>query len=119
MVNVVLTGAVPLYWDNGRSLPGVTTVYEGCHVSVVSVRNAYANRLPFVAVNTVVHELLHVIRGDIFVRPSGLLIRVDRETAVDWEATRMWLLGSAPGVKEAARLYVQRLRAAVRRRVAD
>jgi hypothetical protein len=109
MLNVVLTDTVPLDWDNGRSLSGATTIYEGYHLSVVSLKNAYPNRLPFVACNTVLHELLHVIRGDIFVPRSGLLNGADREAAVDWQATRLWLLGGAPGLKLCAQRYVQRL----------
>jgi hypothetical protein len=109
MLNVVLTDTVPLDWDNGRSLPGVTTIHEGYHVSVIALKNAYANRLPLLAVNTVVHELLHVFRGDIFVRRSGLLNGADREAAVDWQATRLWLLGDAPRIKECARTYLQHL----------
>lgn len=109
MLNVVLTDTIPLDWDNGRSLCGVTTIYEGYHVCAISLKNAYPNRLPFLAVNTVVHELLHIIQGDIFVRRSGLLNGADREAAVDWLATRLWLLGAAPGVKQSAREYVHRL----------
>jgi hypothetical protein len=109
MLNVVVTDTVPLDWDNGRSLPGVTTIHEGYHLSVVALKNAHGNRLPFLAVNTVVHELLHVFRGDIFVRRAGLLNGADREAAVDWQATRIWLLGGAPGIKECARTYVQQL----------
>ena len=109
MLNVVLTRTVPMEWDNGRSLSGVTTIYEGHHVSVISLKNAYQNRLPFLAVNTVLHELLHAIRGDVFLPRSGLLSGADREAAVDWQATWLWLFGGAPGVKQYARLYVQRL----------
>jgi hypothetical protein len=109
MLNVVLTDTIPLDWDNGRSLSGVTTIYEGYHLSVVALKNAYANRLPFLAVNTVVHELLHVFRGDIFVRRGSLLNGADREAAVDWQATQIWLSGGAPGLKDCARAYVQRL----------
>src|SRR5579871_6185861 len=28
-INLVLTGNLPLYWDNARALPGVTTLYHG------------------------------------------------------------------------------------------
>jgi hypothetical protein len=109
MLNVILTDSIPLDWDNGRSLSGVTTIYEGYHLSVISLKNAYSNRVPFLAVNTVLHELLHVLRGDIFVRRSGWLKGADHEAAVDWQATRLWLLGGASGVKQYAGAYVQRL----------
>src|SRR4051794_17225086 len=29
MINVVLTDRIPLDWDKGRSLPGISTLYEG------------------------------------------------------------------------------------------
>jgi hypothetical protein len=109
MLNVVLTDTVPLDWDNGRALPGVTTIHEGYHLSVIALKNAYANRLPFLAVNTVVHELLHVFRGDIFVRRAGLLNGIDREAAVDWQATQLWLFGEEAGVRKRVQAYVQQL----------
>jgi hypothetical protein len=110
MMNVVLTETVPLAWDNGRSLCGLTTIYEGYHLSVLALRNAYPNRLPILAVNTVVHEMLHVLRGDIFVRRAGFLNGADREAAVDWQATQLWLVGGLRGLKEWANRYVQALR---------
>jgi hypothetical protein len=108
-LNVVLTHVVPLYWDSGRSLSGVTTIYEGYHLSVIALRNAYANRLPLLAVNTVVHELLHAFLGDIFTRQSAPWHGADREAAVDWQATRLWLTGHAPHIQQQARVYALRL----------
>lgn len=111
MLNVVLTATVPLDWDSGRSLSGVTTIYEGYHISVIALKNAHANRVPLLVLNTVVHELLHAFRGDIFVRRTGLLRGEDREAAVDWQATRLWLFGGSSAVQQSARDYVRRLRA--------
>jgi hypothetical protein len=107
MLNVVLTDRIPLYWDSGRSLAGLSTVYEGHHLTVIALEHAYPNRVPIVATNTVVHELLHVFRGDIFVPRNGLFRGTEREAAVDWHATRLWLLDHGPGVKESARRYVE------------
>ena len=78
-------------------------------LAVVALKDAYPNRLPFVAVNTMVHELLHVIRGDIFLRRGGLLNGADHEAAVDWQATQLWIQGSLPGIKRSAGTYVQKL----------
>jgi len=111
MLNVVLAATVPLEWDNGRALSGVTAIYEGYHISVIAVRNAHANRFPLLAVNTAVHELLHAFRGDIFLRRTGFLGGEDREAAVDWQATGLWLFGKSSGLQESARTYVQRLTA--------
>jgi hypothetical protein len=109
MLNVVLTDRIPLSWAQGRSLAGVTTVYEGHLVTVIALEDAYPNRLPFIAVNTVVHELLHVFRGDILVRRTGLFRGSDREAMVDWQATRLWLFEHAPEIRESAAILVQRL----------
>ena len=110
MLNVVLTDRIPLHWDNGRSLAGVATISEGHHVCVIAMKNAHPNRLPFLAVNTVVHEMLHVFFGDIFVSRKGLLRGEAREAFVDWQATRLWLFRYGPDVKNAAQSYMTRLR---------
>jgi hypothetical protein len=109
MLNVVLTDWIPVNWVKGRSVAGTATIHEGYHLSLISMKNAYPNRIPFLAVNTLVHELLHVFGGDIFVRPTGLLRGKDREAMVEWQATRLWLFDDVTGIKESARTYVTRL----------
>jgi len=108
-VNVVLTDYVPLHWDNGRFEAGVATIYEGYHLCIISVNLAYGNSVPFLAVNTVVHELLHIFLQDILSSRRGLLQAHSRETHVDWHATRMWLFKDDATVREAAREYLTRL----------
>ena len=109
MLNVVLTDRIPLVWDNGRSLAGVATVHEGYHVSVIAMKRAYPNRVPVIAVNTVVHEMLHVFCGDIFQRRTSLIHEYHREALVDWLATRLWLLERGTDIRRSAEMYVLRL----------
>lgn len=108
-VNVVLTGRIPLIWDGGRAIGGVSTVYHGMALSVISLGNAHGNRVPYVAVNTVVHEVLHVLLGDIYAGRPGWWETRRRETRVDWQATDMWLWKDATGVRAEAPRYLARL----------
>ena len=67
VINLVLTARLPLYWDGGRALAGVTTIHEGYHVCMIALPYAHGNRTPFLSVNTCVHELLHALLPDVFV----------------------------------------------------
>jgi hypothetical protein len=109
VLNVILTPRIPLKWDQGLGLNGVTARYKGCHFCMIAVNRAHGHQIPFLSTNTLVHELLHALLQDIFEdRPEG--IRGDyREFRVDCYATRMWLLPGAPSIREAARLYLNRL----------
>ncbi|HYO80022.1 MAG TPA: hypothetical protein VES20_01365 [Bryobacteraceae bacterium] len=109
MVNVVLTDRVPLAWARGRSVAGVATVYEGFHLCVVAMEFAHPNRFPFVVVNTVVHELLHIFLQDIFVHRTHGLRDAVQEASVDWHATRLWLFNDGAGIRDAVRAYLRRL----------
>jgi hypothetical protein len=107
-INMVLTGSVPMHWDNGRALAGVTTRYEGHHLCVIALRHAHCHQAPFLSVNTCVHELLHVLLGDVFEnRPAGIAGHT-REALVDWHATRMWLFHGNGTVLSAAKAYLER-----------
>ena len=109
-INVVITDQIPIEWDRGRGVAGVTTLYEGRHVCIVALRYAHGNQIPFLSVNTCVHELLHVLLQDIFEkRPRGLTGEA-REMRVDWYATRLWLFHDGAEVRTAANSYVTRLR---------
>lgn len=108
-INVVLTDRVPLEWDNGRAVNGVATIYEGFHLCVIAMNYAHGHRVPFLAVNTVVHELLHILLQDIFTRRAGTVHAQGREARVDWHATRLWLFNDGAGIREPARAYLQRL----------
>ena len=108
-VNVVVTDRVPMYWDHGRELGGISTIYEGCHLSVASMQLAHGFRIPFFSVNTLVHELLHLFLQDVFTPSGGLWNTHSHESRVDWYATRMWLFRDGAAVRESARQYVRRL----------
>jgi hypothetical protein len=110
-LNVVVTSSIPIEWDNGRMLRGVTTIYRGYHLCMIGLNRADRHRIPLLAVNTCVHELLHALMLDIFEqRPEGALGQA-RELRIDWLATRLWLFHSGSGIRESARVYVERLRA--------
>ena len=109
-LNLVLTGHIPMFWDRGRSLAGVTTISDGYHVSMIAMRYAHGNQVPFFSTNTCVHELLHALLGDLLVRhPSGQQV-LEREWRVDSYASRMWLFHDGAAVRQAARVYLERLR---------
>jgi hypothetical protein len=99
-----------MVWDRARALSGVTTRYEGYHVCVVALNYAHGHQIPFLSVNTCLHELLHALLGDIFEdRPAGLP-GAAREFRVDWYATRLWLFHDGAHIKNSAQSYVERLR---------
>src|SRR4051812_11328980 len=102
-LNLVLTDLIPMNWDRARGLAGLTTVWQGYHVCVIALEYAHRNRIPFVAVNTCEHELLHAIMQDIFEsRPAGLAGEA-REMRIDAYATRLWLFHEGADVRESAR----------------
>ena len=109
MINVVLTDRVPLDWDKGRSLAGVSSLYEGFCLSVISIEEAHGNQIPFLSVNTVVHELLHVLLQDVFRDRTSLIHGQSAEARVDLHATRLWLFGGDETVRESARVCLERL----------
>ena len=109
-LNVVATNRVPMQWDSARGLSGVTMIYRGYHLSMIAVNRAQTNRVPFLSVNTCVHEMLHALLLDIFEkRPSGFAGQA-REFRVDACATRLWLWHDDGTGRKAAREYVERLR---------
>jgi hypothetical protein len=111
VLNFVVTDRIPLEWDNGRMLSGVTTLYRGFHLCMVGLLRAHGNQIPLLSVNTCLHELLHALMGDIFEhRPTGLRGQA-RELRIDSCATRLWMLGSGRDIHDAAGRYVERLRA--------
>ena len=109
-LNVVVTTRIPMTWDGGRALCGVTTRYRGFHLCMVALLRAHGHQVPFFSVNTCLHELLHVLMLDIFEpRPQGASGQA-REWRVDLQATRMWLFGDGRAVRESTRTYLERLR---------
>lgn len=109
-LNLVLTDLIPMNWDRGRGLAGLTAIWQGYHLSLIALEYAHPHRLPFIAVNTCVHEILHALLLDIYeARPAGFAGEV-RETRIDMVATRLWLLHDGAEVRESARAYLNRLR---------
>jgi len=110
MLNLVLTDHIPMFWERGRALAGVSTVYDGYHVCMVAMLYAHGNQAPYLSTNTCVHELLHALLGDILVRHPKWYQVSERESRADWYATQMWLFGDGAAVRRAARVYLKRVR---------
>ncbi len=109
-LNLVLTDRLPLYWDNGRSLAGATTLDRGYPICLVALRYAHGNRAPFLSVNTCVHEILHALLLDIFIARPSALQAGEREYRIDWHATRLWILHDGAAIRLSAQSYLNRLR---------
>lgn len=110
VLNFVITDRIPMDWDRGRGLTGVTTRYQGYHLCVAALHYAHGHQIPLLSVNTCVHELLHALLHDIFEsRPKGYRGEA-RELLIDWYATRLWLFHEGPEIRKAAQAYVERLR---------
>jgi hypothetical protein len=110
-LNLVLTDHLPLYWDASRALAGVTTIYEGFHLSLLALRYAHGNQVPWFSVNTCTHELLHALMQDVYVTHPKWYQSAGREARIDDCATGLWLFGSGSDVRRSAREYVARLHA--------
>jgi hypothetical protein len=102
-----------MHWDSGRGLAGVTTFYDGYAVCMIALHNAHGNQIPFLSVNTCVHELLHALLQDIFVRRGKWYQSGEREFRIDWYATCLRLFHDGAAVRQSARVCLDRLRSAV------
>ena len=109
-LNLVLTGRIPMLWDQARNLAGVTTIYDRATLSMIALNRAHTLRVPFIDTNTVVHELLHAMLGDVLVRKPGWYQASEREMRADAYATRLALFGDGFAVRAAAARMVLRLR---------
>lgn len=109
IINIVITDRIPLDWDMGRSVSGATSIYEGRCVCVISLDEAHGNQIPFFSVNTVIHELLHALLGDIFNSRTGAINGQSRESRIDYLATRLWLFGDGSAVRPPARATLAHL----------
>jgi hypothetical protein len=115
-LNLVITDRIPVQWDNGRALSGVTTRYRGHHLCMIAMNRAHGHQIPFLSVNTCVHELLHALLHDIFEgRPKGFFGEA-REFRIDLYATRLWLFHDGAAIRQAAQAYVSRLRSGLTER---
>jgi hypothetical protein len=110
VVNMVVTDRVPLAWDGGRALEGVSTCRGRYHLCVIAHDYAHAHQIPMLSVNTCVHELLHLILQDVYEQPPGSVQREARELRIDWYATRLWLLHDGGDLRERVAAFVERLR---------
>lgn len=109
-INFVITDRIPMNWDQGKALTGVSTLYDGYHLSMVALDYAHGHQIPFLSVNTCVHELLHVLLQDIFeIHPKGLP-GYEREFRIDWYASRLWLFHDGAAIRKAAQAYLDRFR---------
>jgi hypothetical protein len=110
VLNFFVTHQIPMHWDRGRGLRGITTRYNGRHLCMIALNHAHAHRAPLIAVNTCLHELLHALLLDIYEgRPGGLVGEL-RELRIDLLATRLWLFGDGEAIRKSARAYLERLR---------
>jgi hypothetical protein len=118
-INLVLTDHIPMYWDNGRALAGATTLYEGYHLCVIALSYAHGHQVPFVSVNTCVHELLHAMLQDIFVSRPKWFQTGGREFRIDSYATGLWLFHDGAEIRKSAQAYADRLRSALAARTSS
>ena len=112
VINLVLTDHLPLYWDNDRALAGVTALYNGYPMCMIGLRYAHGNQIPFLSVNTCVHEILHALLQDIFASRPKWYQSGRREFRTDWYATCLWLFGDGAAIRESAQTCLGRLRSA-------
>jgi hypothetical protein len=111
-IKLVVTDFIPMYWDGGRALAGVSTIHDGYHVCMVALRYAHGNQVAFLSVNTCLHEILHALLQDIFLKPPKWYQSSGREVRVDWYATRLWLFHDGEQVRKSGEAYLRRLRSA-------
>jgi len=110
VINLVLTDHIPLAWDKSRALAGVSTLHEGYAICSIALRYAHGNQIPFVSVNTCVHELLHALLLDIFLSPQKGLPTMEHEFRADWYATLLWLFHDGAGPRRSGEACLRRLR---------
>lgn len=109
VINLMLTDHLPMEWDKARLLAGMTTIWEGYHVCVIAINYAHGNRVPLLSVNTCVHELLHLLLQDVYLKhPKGYQVN-EREIRADWNATRLWLFGDGGAIRQSAAGYLRKL----------
>ncbi len=113
VINLVLSDHIPMKWDLARALAGVSAIHNGYHICMIALRYAHGNQVPYLSVNTCVHELLHVLLQDIFVSNPKWYQSRERESRADWYATNLWLFHNGAAVRSSAQAYLARLRSPV------
>ena len=116
IVNLILTDHIPMFWDNGREWAGVTTIRDGYHVCMIALRHAHGNQAAFLSVNTCVHELLHALMQDIYLKSPTWYQAGEREFRIDSYATRLWLFHEGAAIRQSAAVYLKRLTSSPRAR---
>jgi hypothetical protein len=108
-LNLVFTDHVPMFWDRGRALAGVTVIYDGYPMCLVAMLYAHGNQAPYLSTNTCVHELMHALLGDILVTHPTWYQVSEREGRADFYATQLWLFGDGAAVRRSGRAVLKRL----------
>jgi hypothetical protein len=76
---------------------------------MVALRYAHGNQIPFLSVNTCVHELLHVLLQDILISRLKWFQGGGHELRIDWYATWLWLFHDGATIRKSAQAYLDRL----------
>jgi hypothetical protein len=75
---------------------------------MIALYEAHPHQVPYLSVNTCVHELLHVLLDDVAeTRPKGWR-GAAREFRIDLYATRLWLFHDGAEIRKAAQSYLVR-----------
>jgi|SRR5581483_6258330 len=110
VINLVLTNRIPMMWDQGRILSGITMRYRGYALCMIAMDHAHGNQIPYVSVNTCTHELLHALTLDVLQeRPPGWAGQV-REFRIDCFATNLWVFHDGAAVRRISEKAVDILR---------
>jgi hypothetical protein len=88
-VNVFVTPWVPLCWDKGMGLCGLSGIAAGTDTVIVSTANAHRHLVPYLATNTLLHEFGHVLRGDLHRKNTNGWGEQMDELAVDRTVTHL------------------------------
>ncbi|MBC7927705.1 MAG: hypothetical protein H7039_18830 [Bryobacteraceae bacterium] len=116
VINLFVTNYIPLAWDNGRALAGVTARHRGYHLCMIALNHAHVHQIPFLSINTCLHELLHALFQDILESRKKARFAESREYRIDLYATRLWLFHDGAEIRRSAELYLKRLQADVKPR---
>ncbi|HWC97068.1 MAG TPA: hypothetical protein VG456_09970 [Candidatus Sulfopaludibacter sp.] len=108
-LNLVVTNRIPMEWDQGRTLSGVTLLYRSYSVCMIAMDHAHGLQVPLLSVNTCTHEILHALLLDIFEEKPPGIAGAWREFRVDWYATRLSFHAPGTEVRSSALRYVTRL----------
>jgi hypothetical protein len=76
---------------------------------VIAIAEAHGDRIPFLSVNTCVHELLHAMMQDIFVSRPEWYQSAARESRIDWFGTRLWLFHDGAAIRQSAQVCLRRI----------